>query len=345
MQDFYSITPIFKQKNLQIVPVFIPFAGCKKRCIFCAQHYQTGRASKDLDNVFSITQNMLESAFQKKEKIFELAFYGGTFTLLPDLYQEKLLALGHKYIKKGVVSSLRCSTRPDAVTPEQLLQLKKFGVKTVELGVQSFNDHALNLSGRGYSGQQAEDACRQVKQAGLDLVVQLMPGMPGVDAEIFRLDVNKSISLSPGAMRLYPCLVIDNTPLAKLWRRGEFAPWNAEETKKELGMALRDLWTAKIPVIRIGLAPEESLLPHILDGPWHPAMGNQIQAQAFYLWLKDKIKCLPGRLIGLNIPSRLQGAFWGHRGELKQAYEILGVTPKTTSYWKWPLIRLRALSK
>lgn len=341
MQDFYSIPLIFKQKKAELKPVFLPFAGCKNRCMFCSQNLQTGKADTDLAIAFENTRNMLEKALRNKEQPFELAFYGGTFTLLPDDWQDEMLSLGQEYIKKGLVTGLRCSTRPDAIDSKHLQRLKNFGIKTVELGIQSFDNQALTASARYYSGLQAKNACVSVKKAGLKLVIQLMPGMPGVDVDIFKLDIKTSILLAPDAMRLYPCLVINGTNLADVWGKNQFQPWELNTTIKELGSALLKLSEANIPVIRLGLAPEASLLPNILAGPWHPSLGSQVQAEAIFLWLEKKINSLPGRLIELNIPARLQGSFWGDRGSLKKSYEKLGIRKDNISFWQWPLLRIR----
>lgn len=341
MQEFYSVALLFKQKKDAIRPVFLPFAGCENRCIFCSQKLQTGQDHTDLAVIFERTKNMLAEAFRKNERPFELAFYGGTFTLLPSEWQEQMLSLGQEYIRKGLVSGLRCSTRPDAINSSHLQKLKKFGLKTVELGVQSFDTQALTDSARGYSGLQAKTACLAVKKAGLKLVIQLMPGMPGVDSTIFKLDIKTSILLAPNAMRLYPCLVINGTNLADVWKNNQFSPWQLDVTIKELGSALLELSEANIPAIRLGLAPEATLLPNILAGPWHPALGSRVQAEAIFLWIEKKIKHLPGRLVELNIPSTLQGAFWGDRGSLKKDYATLSIGKENVLFWKWPLLRIR----
>jgi len=35
-----------------IFPVFLPFAGCPQRCIFCDQTAQTGQAPEPLEHIF-----------------------------------------------------------------------------------------------------------------------------------------------------------------------------------------------------------------------------------------------------------------------------------------------------
>ena len=73
----------------------------------------------------------------------ELAFYGGTFTALPERLQMECLALAMQAKEKGIVCRVRCSTRPDALRPDRLQALRHAGLDLVELGIQSFHTEAL----------------------------------------------------------------------------------------------------------------------------------------------------------------------------------------------------------
>ena len=53
-------------------------------------------------------------------------------------------------LKSGIIDGIRCSTRPDAVDDEAITLLQSYGVKTVELGVQSMNDGILVDAKRGH---------------------------------------------------------------------------------------------------------------------------------------------------------------------------------------------------
>lgn len=53
------------------------------------------------------------------------------------------------YLAEGVISSVRLSTRPDAIDADVLKRLKKYGVAVVELGAQSMCDRVLELPDAG----------------------------------------------------------------------------------------------------------------------------------------------------------------------------------------------------
>lgn len=344
MQDFYLLLPTVRQKQKLLIPVFIPFAGCPQRCIYCAQELQSGTSCDELEHLYYNAQKTLPeilSECQNTNKEIELAFYGGTFTLLPMAWQSKWLDLASELREKGLIQSVRCSTRPDALSYTSLTYLKKSGLSTVEIGAQSFDFETLKRSKRYYTPKQATDAAVMVQDTGLKLVLQLLPGLPGSTPQTFAKDIEIVKEIKPEAVRIYPCLVIKNTELAGLWQNGDYRPWDIEETISALASALLELASANIAVIRMGLAPEETLLSSVLAGPWHPSLGNLVQARALYLFLQSKLQLLPGKIQTLALPRKLQGVFWGHGKELAPAYAALGLNKNNVTFWQWPFARLR----
>jgi histone acetyltransferase (RNA polymerase elongator complex component) len=306
----------------RILPLFLPFAGCPQRCIFCDQQAQTGQPPEPPEAALDRLAALLAAPGPPAE----LAFYGGTFTSLPGRLAERLLDAAAPHKAGGRLTAIRCSTRPDALDPGRLADLKRRGLDTVELGVQSFADAALAASRRGYAGSVAEAACAQVRAAGLGLGVQLMPGLPGHTFADFRRDIARACALAPGFVRLYPCLVLDNTPLAELWRAGRYAPWTLPDAVEALALALLGLWDAHVPAARIGLAEQDGL--PVLAGPRHPALGQMARARALFLSVRRRVDRLAERdqrPDTLLCPRRWQGEILGQGNALAAEYAALGV--------------------
>ena len=386
-QHFFSFKPASSHRAVCIIPVFIPFAGCQERCIFCAQEKQTGvmlrsvqscidelaqiittfsaqlphvrmsddamRVAKENKNEksYQLTEknntirniispmNSLQNAINQSddylENASEVAFFGGTFTSMADKDQFSLLELANNAKQHGIFSRIRCSTRPDAITPRKLHLLKQFGLDMVELGIQSFSEAALGASRRGYSRAVALDACHMVQDAGLQLGIQLMPGLPGHSTHAALEDCRIAASLKPDNVRLYPCLVFDETPLADLWRKGKFLPWSLDETVCFLAEVVPRFWQEGIAVIRMGIAPEPAAIEHILAGPYHPALGSMVRGQAVFTLVTRQVEAFrrlypsptrPDAPLRLAVPRRHQGEFWGHRASLAPAYASLGIS-------------------
>lgn len=263
-----------KKKQL-IIPIFIPQEGCSHQCVFCNQSKITGKEKLPDANEVSGTVHAYLKTW-KGTGIKEIAFYGGSFTGLDENIQEGFLSVAYGFIKDGLIDSIRISTRPDYVTYEGLALLKKYGVRTIELGVQSMSDEVLRLSGRGHKAQDTTFAVMLLKKHGFKTGLQLMPGLPGDTSDTILFTAAKAAELQPDFVRIYPTLVIRDTPLEKMYLLGSYNPWSLTEMAdicKKLVSLFKD---RKIPIIRFGLQPTEILEKSILAGPYHRSFRGMV---------------------------------------------------------------------
>ena len=271
-----------KVKKYLIIPIFIPHQGCPHRCIFCQQKTITG-LSETLSAPDDI-RNTIESAIGSRrfpnQKPREVAFYGGTFTSLPAARMIGMLDAVRSYVERGIIESIRVSTRPDALGEDTLDILDSFGVSTVELGAQSMDDKVLRLSNRGHTSRDTITAVKTLKERGFNVGIQLMPGLPGDSQGVFMDTIDKVIGLKPDMVRLYPTLVIKGTKLAQWYQEGRYTPMGIEDTVNLCKDACIRLEDSGIPVIRIGLMSSPSLLQkgEIIAGPWHPCLGFLVRS-------------------------------------------------------------------
>jgi histone acetyltransferase (RNA polymerase elongator complex component) len=259
-----------------IVPVFIPHMGCPHLCVFCNQKNISGAShAPSPEEVASYLDGSL--SLDTPEAV--IAFYGGTFTAIPGPEQEKYLSIAQRFIAEKRASGVRLSTRPDGMDARIALFLKEHGVRTVELGVQSLDDGVLKKSGRGHTANDAALAARTVKDAGLELGIQLMAGLPGDSKEKFLETVSGTARLKPHFVRIYPALVVEGSGLADMWRRGEYSPLALDEAVELCSEALEIFEAAGIRVIRLGLQPGEELEKSLLAGPYHPSFGHLVKSR------------------------------------------------------------------
>lgn len=321
-------------KKARVLPVFLPWQGCPGRCAFCSQRLQTGLAPAPLAEHHARLARELERLAVGGAPPLEVGFYGATFTALPEPWPERFTALAAQYMETGLVSRIRCSTRPDACDPALLAHLRGLGLSFVELGVQSFDAQALARSRRGHGPDEALAGCRAVREAGLGLGLHLMPGLPGQTTSAFLRDIDLVVSLAPESVRLHPCVVLAGTPLADEFASGAYRPWSLGRTITLLALALLRLWSRAIPVIRMGVAPEDSFVTSILAGPWHPALGQRAASLALFLHSRALTASLgrpPRRLLH---PSRLTSDVRGWQGELLPSWRRLGLAPDDLVPWE-----------
>ena len=331
------------QKKLRpfIIPVFIPHTGCPHRCLFCDQEKITAREAWTISG--STVRNIIETALKSpkfhKGEFSQVAFYGGTFTRLPEEDMKRVLGAVSPFVKEGIISSIRVSTRPDALGRKRLALMKAFFVDTVELGVQSMDSEVLTLCKRGHTVQESIDAVRTLKGMGFRVGVQLMPGLPGDSESSFYDTISKIIELRPSMARIYPALVIEGTALADLYRAGKYRPLTLQDAVRICGSACRRLEEEGIPVIRMGLMSSPSLLENgrILDGPWHPAFGFLVRSFLFHeLITPHLLKDGATKTMKIFVNPRDEPLLRGHKNqgvqciEEKTAARVLEVVPDDT---------------
>lgn len=257
-----------------IIPLFVSFKGCPHRCLFCNQPIINGTAYHGVEDVKSQLRTL--AGWVRKDHRNELAFYGGSFTALPLAEQEALLELVMPYRKAGYFTDLRLSTRPDAISPASLSLLRDYGVRTVELGVQSLDDVTLTLLDRGHDAHCVYEATAQLQAAGFAVIHQLMVNLPGETEETLKKTLRGVTAMHPEGCRIYPLLVIEGTKLADWYRKGCYTPLDLAETVRRCAYLYEGLTAAGIPVIRWGFSPMRILgrRAGFSPVPSTPLLGN-----------------------------------------------------------------------
>ncbi len=289
-------------KNYYIIPIFVPHEGCPHNCVFCNQDRITG-ADDDVtaQTVKDTIREYLETISNKNATI-EVSFFGGTFTGIKENKQRELLQVAKEFKEKKLINKIRLSTRPDYIDDYILNYLKEYGVDIIELGVQSLNEEVLRKAGRGHNVQDVIDASRLIKQYGFVLGHQIMPGLPGDTFERDIATAEESIKMNPDICRIYPSLVIKDTPMEKMYRRQEYIPYSLQEAV-DISKTIYDMYRKnKINVIRIGLQPTESITEgkDVVAGPFHPAFRELVEGSLIVDMVLEKLKEEKDAVIHIN---------------------------------------------
>jgi histone acetyltransferase (RNA polymerase elongator complex component) len=316
-------------KDLLVIPIFIPQQGCPHACIFCNQTHISGssRVLITPEAVQSEVRRWLvrEASHDKQHREVQVAFFGGSFTCLPEETQQGLLAAVQPFMARGKVHSIRCSTRPDCIDPQRLAVLRQAGVSTVELGVQSMDDEVLRRARRGHSAEDTRRAVTLLKESGFITGVQIMPGLPGETFESFIMGVEEITELGPDLARIYPLLVVEDSGLVSPWLLGDYQPLSLETALDWCSVALAFFEKADIRVIRVGLQPAVSLEASILAGPWHPAFGAMVESRRWLYYLENCLKSLKeGEWMDVTVSHRDISSVIGINKENRKRLDALG---------------------
>ncbi len=271
------------------IPIFIPHLGCPNQCVFCNQRSISGVNEFKIETVRETVEKALNTLDGKKE--VEIAFFGGSFTGIDFSLMQELLKIAYSYIEKGLVSSVRCSTRPDYISEKILGELKKYGVKTVELGLQSTNDRVLLKSKRGHSFYDEEKACRMIIAHGFNLVGQMMIGLPDSTLEAELETARFIIASGANAARIYPTVVFNQTELCKLAKKGEYTPLTLEEAVSRSAEVMKLFIDSGVNVIRVGLCASENLSDEstCFAGPNHSALGELVENEIYLKIIRERL--------------------------------------------------------
>ena len=272
--------------------------------------------------------------FKDNHKYVEVAFFGGSFTAIDKEKQIELLEAAQEYIQNKLVNSIRISTRPDCIDKEILKRMKKYHVKTIELGVQSTNNYILSKCKRGHRGEDVKKASKLIRRFRFILGHQMMVGLPESTKQDELNTAKELIRLKPKIVRIYPVLVIKDTELADEYNRGEYTPLTLGQAVERCKEIVNLFNKNKINVIRIGLQNTEEISDpsteksSVVAGPYHPAFRQLVESGMWYDAIVNKIKKVNAKVKKVKIIANDINInnIIGHKKEniekLKEIYDV-----------------------
>jgi len=294
--------------GIAVVSVLTKPYPCPGKCLYCPT--EKGMPKSYLSNepaVMRAVLNNFDPEKQIKNRLdslelqghptdkVELIVIGGTWSYLPRKYQKwfikKCFDSCNKKVSKNLESAQKINekakhriigitieTRPDFINEKEILHLRKLGVTRVELGVQSIYDDVLKKNLRGHKVAITIKATKLLKDAGFKICYHLMPNLPGSnlkrDEKMFR-EVFRNSDFQPDLLKIYPCAVLKEAPLYKLWKSKKYKPYSDKQ--------LIDLLTKvkkKIPYYcRIQRLVRDIPSNSIIEGPAKISNLRQVLAQ------------------------------------------------------------------
>jgi histone acetyltransferase (RNA polymerase elongator complex component) len=181
------------------------------------------------------------------------------------------------------ISNFRISTKPIPVNNETLRILKENGVTVIELGVPCFNDGMLKKLNRGYTVLDFHESFHLLKEEGFSVALQVMVGLPGETMDDIERTAKEIVRLLPAYIRIYPLVVLKDTPLHRMYEKGVFAPIPFEEAVDRAVHIYMHALGQGIKTVKMGLTDSETIRGRVVAGHYHPAFGYLVKSRAFYL--------------------------------------------------------------
>ncbi len=303
------------------IPIFLPELACPFRCVYCNQFSITGKQHlPDIQEVKNTIDKYLNT-FKEADRFVEVAFFGGNFTGLPEKMQDDFLKIVQPYLEKGVIQGIRCSTRPDYIDEKRVKILKNFGMRNIELGAQTTNDEILRKCGRGHTFKDIENASQIIVNEGITLGLQMMLGLPYDSFENDMQTAHDIVRLGAKETRIYPCIVVKDTELERLYKNNEYQPLSLDEAVEQSANLYEYFTENDVKVLRIGLHTSEDLNgAAYVAGPYHKNFAEMVLSRVWGHKF-DKIEGDKTLRFLLEVPDNQLNHAIGYKGENKKKLE------------------------
>lgn len=224
--------------------IHIPF--CKQACHYCDFHFST--SLKNIDELITalvqeieLKQNYLDNA-----PIETIYFGGGTPSLIPVKYLEKLMEQIFNVHKVNSTIEITLEANPDDLTKEKVKQLRQTPINRFSIGVQSFYDEDLKWMNRAHNGAEASDAIKRVQDAGFEnITIDLIYGMPSLSDKNWDNNIKQTLTLAIPHISSYSLTVEPQTALAHFIQKGQQQPLDEEKSARQFKHLMNQLEEAR----------------------------------------------------------------------------------------------------
>ncbi|MEF2846245.1 MAG: radical SAM family heme chaperone HemW [Eggerthellaceae bacterium] len=197
--------------------IHVPF--CKKRCRYC--DFTTQAIASDSPELDAYTQRLIAdirhySNADMLGNIKTVYIGGGTPSFLGNKRLSSMLYT--LSISMHLTPEVECTleANPESLTESMVKDVFALGVTRLSMGVQSFNDELLQTLGRIHTARQARDAISLAQKRFTNISIDLMCGLPGQTRAMFESDLRQAIELGVSHISIYPLMIEQGTPFAKL---------------------------------------------------------------------------------------------------------------------------------
>lgn len=200
----------------------IPF--CPTTCLYCSFTSYPLAVWRDKVDVYvdAMLKEMAFTAQLMKDKTLD-TFYmgGGTPTTLEAEQLDRVLGF---FENSFDTSSLKEYTieagRPDSITKDKLMVMKRHGVNRISINPQTMNDDTLKLIGRHHSAAQVKDAFRLARDCGFDNInMDLIIGLPGETEEHIKRTMDEVAALAPDSLTVHSLAIKRAANLNIFWEK------------------------------------------------------------------------------------------------------------------------------
>ena len=265
LQNILLTKPVKSASGVAIIAIMPkPFACPHGRCSYCpgGVEFNTPNSYTGKEPItISAIENQYDPKIQISKKIqqlvsfghdstkLELVLVGGTFLFMPKDYQENFIKSSYDALNGFESPNLESAkksnetaknrnvgftieTKPDYCKEEHVDMMLDYGATRIEVGVQCLQDRVYKIVNRGHDLNDVIDSFQIAKDAGYKIVAHMMPGLPTMsptdDIKDFQT-LFEDIRFKPDMLKIYPSLILKNTPLYDEYQDGKYTPYSDDD--------------------------------------------------------------------------------------------------------------------
>jgi elongator complex protein 3 len=306
--------PMRSLSGVTTVTVLTQPYPCPGKCIFCPTDERMPKSYlPDEPGAARAFQNAFDPYEQVRSRLvsyravghptdkIELLILGGTWSAYRRDYQERFVQRCFDAMNEADSSSLAeaqarnetaphrnvglvIETRPDEITPRELVWLRTLGVTKVQMGAQSLDDRLLELNQRGHTVADTQRACALLRAAGFKIVLHWMPNLlgatPASDVADFAHLWEQSgpaggLGLCPDEIKIYPTQLLRNAELYDYWKAGKYRPYSTEE----LVNLIADVKPSIPAYCRVNRVIRDIPSQHVVEGNRRTSLRQDVLAE------------------------------------------------------------------
>lgn len=209
--------------------VHVPY--CRVRCGYCdfntytAEDLGPGASREDyrsnLARELDLSVTTLAEAGAGDREVSTIFFGGGTPTLLAAEVLAGVMDDIRTRFRLAADVEVTTEANPDTLDPAYIATLAGAGFTRISLGMQSAVPHVLATLDRTHDPEKIPDVARWIKEAGLELSLDLIYGTPGESIEDWRRSLEVSLSNDVDHISAYSLIVEPGTKMGAMVRRGQ----------------------------------------------------------------------------------------------------------------------------
>ena len=193
-------------------------------CIFCDEG---GSFSQAHSNTPDISQQ-LDEGIEKLPERFKAKKFMAYFQAFSNTYKplNELEQIYKASLNNPDVVGISIGTRPDCVDKDKLKLISEFKddyYTWIEYGLQSIHDRTLKAINRGHNFECFLKAYDMAKDAGLNVCVHIILGLPNETEEDMMQTAQKLAEMNVDGIKIHMLCALKNTYLSKMYGNNEIS--------------------------------------------------------------------------------------------------------------------------